>query len=92
MMTRDQLDARHTAAIRRHWRSLVDSGGQPPQELLDELAAIADEHSDERVRGALEIIEVAKPALPAPGPAAEALMPKAAKPAPRRTPARRTAK
>lgn len=39
-MTREQLDAAHSAAITRHWRGLADSGGTLPQALLDELAAI----------------------------------------------------
>ena len=44
-MNREQLDARHTAVIRRHWRALMDSGGTPPAALLDDLAACHGEHA-----------------------------------------------
>jgi len=48
-VTRDDLDARNAAAIRRHWRDLVDLGGQPSAALLDDLAAVADEHARQRI-------------------------------------------
>jgi hypothetical protein len=44
-MDREQLAASHTEVLRRHWRTLLDSGGQPPAVLLDELGAIADDHA-----------------------------------------------
>ena len=44
-MNRADLDARNTAAIRRHARSLADNDGRAPQVLLDDLARIADEHA-----------------------------------------------
>ncbi|MGH3190009.1 MAG: hypothetical protein ACRDOL_22640 [Streptosporangiaceae bacterium] len=44
-MNREQLDQRNAAAIRRHWRTLTDNGGTPPQQLLEDLAAIADLHA-----------------------------------------------
>lgn len=87
-MNRDQLDQRHTTAIRRHYRDLTDTG-QPPAQLLDELAAIADEHAQHidsttlarTVMPPSEIIPVAAEHAEAPG-----------RPAPRRTAARRSAK
>ena len=36
-MNRDQLDIRNASAIRRYSRSIVDTGGEPPQALLDAL-------------------------------------------------------
>ncbi len=45
-MDRAELDRRNTAAIRRHYRDLTDTG-QPPQQLLDDLAATAGEHADD---------------------------------------------
>ena len=44
-MSPERLAARHTAAIARHWRTLVDSGGQAPAQLLYDLEAIAETHA-----------------------------------------------
>lgn len=44
-MNRTDLDARNAAAVRRYARHLADSDGRPPQALLDDLAAVADEHA-----------------------------------------------
>ncbi len=44
-MSPEQLAERHTAAIQRHWRTLVDSGGKAAGGLLEELAGIAQEHA-----------------------------------------------
>jgi hypothetical protein len=82
-MNQDELAARHTAAIRRHWRTLTDSGGQPPQALLDELAAIAEYHADGRTMEALKALSEQE-TPPAQAPATEPAPPPA-KPAPRRT-------
>jgi len=78
MTDREQLASYHTAAIRRHWRTLTDSGGQPPQALLDELAAIAEYHAGGRTAGALKALSE-EPA------GREPAAPPAAGPAPRRT-------
>lgn len=43
-MDRDQLAARHTAAITRWFVTMRDTAKVPPQ-LLDDLAGIADEHA-----------------------------------------------
>lgn len=76
-MNRQQLDQRNADTIRKHYRALTDNSGQPSQQLLDDLAAIADEHRGEHAP--VEIIPVEpKTVLP--------------KSAPRRTPARRTVK
>lgn len=53
-MNRADLDARNTAAVRRYARQLADSDGRPPQALLDDLAAIADEHAAEMNKAANE--------------------------------------
>ena len=52
-MDRDQLRTRHTAALSRHWRTSLDRGGPTP-ELLDDLAAIADEYAGSLNRAANE--------------------------------------
>ncbi len=44
-MSPEQLAARHTAAIQRHWRTLVDSGGKASAQLLFDLEAIAETHA-----------------------------------------------
>lgn len=46
-MTRDELDEAFGIVIRRHWRQLTDSGGQPGALLLGELAGVAERHADE---------------------------------------------
>jgi hypothetical protein len=81
-MTSGQLGGRHIAAIRRHWRGLVDSGGQPTAELLGELAAIAEYHAGERTAEALKALR--EPQTPPVQPGSEPAVPAAAKPAPRR--------
>lgn len=43
-MNRDQLRARYTSALNRHWRACMDHSGPTPA-LLDELAGIAEEHA-----------------------------------------------
>ncbi len=89
MSTIDQLAAHHTASIRRHWRSLVDSGGQPPRELLDELAAIAEHHAGGRTAEALKAVREQE--TPPPQPTGSEAGPAPGKPA-RTTTARKTAK
>lgn len=59
-MNRDQLDQRNSSVIRRHWRTLADSGGKPSPELLADLAAIAEEYAlgavvKDEVRTAYEV-------------------------------------
>lgn len=44
-MNRADLDARNTAAIRRHARALADNDMRATRALLDDLARIADEHA-----------------------------------------------
>lgn len=94
MTDRDQLAARHAAAIRRHWRALADAGGQAPAALLDELGAIAEYHAyhagvrtGEALKALAEEHSGKDPAGEPPDPAAAAV-----KPAPRRTQPRRSAK
>jgi hypothetical protein len=77
---RDELDQAHAAAIRRHWRDMTDTGGQPNAALLDELAAVAYHH-------AADVTEAAK----AEAAAAGDCQPEHAKPA-ARTPRRRAPK
>jgi hypothetical protein len=45
MLDRETLRARHADAVRRNWRTMDDRDGHVPDRLLDELAAIADEHA-----------------------------------------------
>jgi hypothetical protein len=45
MMNRETLNARHKTAVGRYHRAMVDGDGLVPDGLLDELAAIADEHA-----------------------------------------------
>jgi hypothetical protein len=61
-MSPEQLAERHTAAIKRHWRTLTDSGGKASPELLGELAGIAQEHA----REVGEVQAEVKPAEPSP--------------------------
>jgi hypothetical protein len=44
-MKRDDLDARNWAIVRKHWRRLMDNSQEPPPGMLDDLAAVADEHA-----------------------------------------------
>lgn len=96
-MTRDELNTANAAAIRRHWRTLVDSGGQVPGELLGDLAAIADKHGAQLAGGTAR--ELTRPADTPRDPATSAGVrtptppfTEDAKPAPRRAATRRTAK
>jgi hypothetical protein len=69
-MSPEQLAARHTDAIKRHWRTLTDSGGKASAELLGELAGIAQEHAEEfaldvdRLERVIDRHEAAKDAGP----------------------------
>jgi hypothetical protein len=45
-MDRETLKARHRATLTRYHRALIDAEGTPPDGLLAELAAIADDHAD----------------------------------------------
>lgn len=94
-MDRDQLNAAHSAVIRKHCRALSDSGGKPSPELLADLAKVADEHHDsETARQAREKLggSVAPARVP-PVPVSDKIpaspAAQAAQAAPRRTPARR---
>lgn len=78
MIDHDQLAARHTDVIRRHWRALADSGGVPPRELLDELAAVAEHHASQRTGDTLKALTGQQAAADEPSAAA-------AQPAPQRT-------
>lgn len=57
-MDLDQLAARHSAAIRHHWRNLADNDGQATEALLAELAGIAYDHrgggSEQELRDSLD--------------------------------------
>lgn len=67
-MTREQLDQRNTAAIRRHYRTLTDTGGTPPQALLDDLAATADQHADDILHEEVGVSgQIAPPTMPSAG-------------------------
>ena len=46
-MTKEQLDAAHTTVIRKHYRKLEDRPGRVHAELLDDLAAIANQHAED---------------------------------------------
>ena len=45
MMTRTDLDARHTAIMRKWARTLADRDGDPPRGLLDDLAELTAEYA-----------------------------------------------
>jgi len=45
VMTRDDLDARHTAIMRKWARTLADRDGDPPRGLLDDLAELTAEYA-----------------------------------------------
>ena len=49
-MNRDQLDDRYRAALSRSWPQMRDSGGRPPQQLLDDLAGVAGDWAAPLVR------------------------------------------
>ncbi|HTX49210.1 MAG TPA: hypothetical protein VME40_07455 [Caulobacteraceae bacterium] len=87
-MDRKQLDQRNTATIRRHWRTLTDNGGQPPQQLLDDLAATAIQHAADMTTP--PSMPILPPSETIPVKTEHAAAP--AKTAPRRTTPRRTAK
>lgn len=88
-MNREQLDTKNAAAIRHHYRTLSDNSGQPPHQLLDDLAVIADEYAQ-----GIDSTTLGRPVMPPsetiPVGTEHASAP--AKPAPRRTSTRRTAK
>lgn len=44
-MTREQLDELNAGAVRRHFRAIADRDGRIPQQLLDDLASIAEQHA-----------------------------------------------
>ena len=46
-MNRIQLAERYRVAVNRHWRTMIDNGGKLPEELVDELTGIADEHAQD---------------------------------------------
>lgn len=48
-LTREQLADQHRAIIARNWRTMDDHDGRVPQRLLDDLAAVADQHATEAV-------------------------------------------
>ena len=52
-MTRDELDERNTKAITHWWVTMRDTGKVAPG-LLDDLAAIADEHTAGIIRAQLD--------------------------------------
>ncbi len=92
-MNREQLDQRNTATIRRHWRTLTDNGGQPPQQLLDDLAETAGRHAIDETREAAKLAlgtSIMPPSGMIPVTAERAAAP--GKAAPRRTTTRRGAK
>ena len=101
MSDRQELTDSHTRVIQRHWRSLVDSEGRPGRPLLDELAAIADDHArslDDEHRS--ETVPVMPVVPEAAAPKADPVTPIAARTKttaartapPRRQPARRNTK
>lgn len=67
-MTRDELDAAYTAAIRRHFRFLGDNDGRAPRVLLDDLAAITEDYAADRAATASHVAAV----KPQPSPAGSA--------------------
>lgn len=48
-MTPQGIREQFAAVIRRHWRDLSDTGGVPPQALLDDLGQIAQRYAEEIV-------------------------------------------
>jgi hypothetical protein len=100
-VNRAELDERNGAVIRRHWRTLQDTGGQPSPALLDDLAGVAVAYSEPGMKtaAATAFTVSSAPELPNPGrgqvtPAVTVTPPKStrlpgAPPAPRRTAARR---
>lgn len=71
-MTRDELDARNTAAIRHHARSLADHDGRAPQALLDDLAAITDDYAADCAEDIARNLAKDEAAKPQPAPAGSA--------------------
>jgi hypothetical protein len=53
-VTKEQLAEAHATVIRKHYRRLEDHPGRVHDELLADLAVIADQHAAEVVGGAIE--------------------------------------
>jgi hypothetical protein len=91
-VNRTQLDELNTAAIRKHNRNIVDSGGKPPQALLDDLWYAACEFAASQVAQAANPAPVVIAASTEAGPVAKPFPPPAEPPqeTPRATPPART--
>ncbi|MGH3220039.1 MAG: hypothetical protein ACRDPY_15265 [Streptosporangiaceae bacterium] len=93
-MNREQLDQRHTAIYRRYYRTIIDNGGQLPQQMLDQLFAVTVQYADDRdaehANPAIAAGLVLPPSEMIPVKTERASAP--ARTAPRQTTARRTTK
>jgi hypothetical protein len=76
-VNRTQLDELNTAAIRKHNRNIVDSGGKPPQALLDDLWYAACEFAASQVAQAANPAPVVIAASTEAGPVAKPFPPPA---------------